>query len=212
MRRRKHPASGSAKSKIDPFKPTIAEWLGKDPTVTAALIEQRLRSLSYRGGHTILRDYVHATRPQLKPNRAFLRMEPPPGVYNRVQESSPVRVSGAAGETPERTASKPNWLSCVQRPKRSQAQQRLFAVLDGLCLRSMLEANLRDITDTDRALSRQLAELLELVRQYGPQPVADASRKLPQLVVLAPITSPTFPVSSNRRDRHSHPSAYATDD
>jgi hypothetical protein len=29
----------------------------------------------------------------------------------------------------------------------------------------MLEAYLRDIADTDRALSRQLPELLELIRQ-----------------------------------------------
>ena len=41
----------------------------------------------------------------------------------------------------------------------------------------MLEAYLRDIADTDRALSRQLLELLELIRQYGPEPVADAIEK-----------------------------------
>jgi predicted component of type VI protein secretion system len=41
----------------------------------------------------------------------------------------------------------------------------------------MLEAYLRDMADTDRALSRQLAEILELVRQYGPEPVADAIEK-----------------------------------
>jgi hypothetical protein len=41
----------------------------------------------------------------------------------------------------------------------------------------MLEAYLRDMADTDRALSRQLAELLELVRQYGPEPVANAIEK-----------------------------------
>ena len=34
-----------------------------------------------------------------------------------------------------------------------------------------------DIADTDRALSRQLVELLELIRQYGPEPVADAIAK-----------------------------------
>jgi len=34
-----------------------------------------------------------------------------------------------------------------------------------------------DIADTDRALSRQLTELLELIRQYGPEPVADAIEK-----------------------------------
>src|SRR3954447_5732408 len=73
------PAQRQRESKLDPFKTTIAEWLEKDPSVTAAVIEQKLRPLGYRGGHTILRDYVHTTRPQLKPNRAFLRMEPPPG-------------------------------------------------------------------------------------------------------------------------------------
>jgi hypothetical protein len=61
--------------------------------------------------------------------------------------------------------------------KRSQAQQRLFAVLQNLCSQAMLEAYLRDMADTDRALSRQLAEILELVRQYGPEPVADAITK-----------------------------------
>jgi hypothetical protein len=61
--------------------------------------------------------------------------------------------------------------------RRSRAQQRLFAVLDGICSQAMLEGYLRDIADTDRALSRQLTELLELIRQYGPEPVADAIEK-----------------------------------
>ena len=39
------------------------------------------------------------------------------------------------------------------------------------------EAYLRDMADTDRALSRQLTELLELIRQYGPEAVADAIEK-----------------------------------
>src|ERR1700686_794893 len=77
------PAQGSAQrqreSKLDPFKTIISEWLEKDPTVTAAVVEQRLHPLGYRGGHTILREYVHSTRPERKPHRAFLRMEPPPG-------------------------------------------------------------------------------------------------------------------------------------
>jgi hypothetical protein len=61
--------------------------------------------------------------------------------------------------------------------KRSRAQQRLFLVLESFCSQAMLEAYLRDLADTDRALSRQLAELLELVRQYGPELVADAIGK-----------------------------------
>lgn len=73
------PAHRQRASKLDPFKAAIAEWLEKDPLVTAAVIEQRLRPLGYCGGHTILREYVHAVRPKRKPQRAFLRMEPPPG-------------------------------------------------------------------------------------------------------------------------------------
>ena len=71
------PAQRQRESKLDPFKATIAEWLEKDPTVTAAVMEQRLRPLGYSGGHSILREYVQTVRPQLKPSRAFLRMEPP---------------------------------------------------------------------------------------------------------------------------------------
>src|SRR5258705_13477611 len=74
------PAQGPAQrprtSKLDPFKTTIAEWLEKDATVTGTVIEQRLRPLGYTGGPTILRDYLQRNRPQAKPTRAFVRMEP----------------------------------------------------------------------------------------------------------------------------------------
>ncbi len=46
------PAQRQCDSKLDPFKPTTAEWLEKDPTVTAAVIEQKLRPLGYKGGHS----------------------------------------------------------------------------------------------------------------------------------------------------------------
>jgi hypothetical protein len=70
-------------------------------------------------------------------------------------------------------------LLAEQRPaaRRSQAQQRLLDSLDGLCSRSLLEAYLRDMADTDRSLGRQISELLELIRQYGPQDVAVAIEK-----------------------------------
>ncbi|MGA1994080.1 MAG: IS21 family transposase [Bryobacteraceae bacterium] len=393
------PAHRQRESKLDVFKATIAEWLEKDPTVSAAVIEQRLRPLGYRGGHSILRAYVHTVRPQLKPNRAFLRMEPPPGerfevdwghfgaldyagdkrklyafalveahsrmlylefthsqsfetfvrchvhaftalggvareiaydnlatavaehdgrlvrflprflAFAREYGFYPKACNPAAGwekgkveraigyarqsfwplrefgdlydvnrqvrqwlsevanqrlhrETRERPidrfkadALRPlpvipydhrdtvealvhkdlrlqfdgnrycvphrfvgrrltlkadsssttiydrvneivSYARCWRRgqtlgadrfeaeladsrpaARRSRAQQRLFAVLGGLCSQAMLEAYLRDIADTDRALSRQLSELLELVRQYGPEPVADAITK-----------------------------------
>ena len=53
--------------------------LEKDPSASAAVIGQRLRPLGYTGGGSILRQYVHEVRPQLKPQRAFVRMEPKPG-------------------------------------------------------------------------------------------------------------------------------------
>jgi hypothetical protein len=37
------------------------------------------------------------------------------------------------------------------------------------CVRAALEAYLRDMADTDRSLGRQISELLELIRQYGPE-------------------------------------------
>lgn len=393
------PAQRQRDSKLDAFKTTIAEWLEKDPTASAAVIEQRLRPLGYRGGHSILRAYVHTIRPQMKPARAFLRMEPPPGerfevdwghfgaldyqgdkrklyafalveahsrmlylefthcqsfetfvrchmhafaamggvareiaydnlatavaehdgrlvrflprflAFAREQSFYPKACNVAAGwekgkveraigyarenfwplreftdlhdvnrqarqwlseianqrlhrETRERPIDRfkadalrplpvipydhrdtvvalvhkdlrlhfdgnrycvpPRYVGrrltlkadsssvtvyervqeivsysrCWRRgqtlgadrfeaelaelrpaAKRSQAQQRLFAVLENLCSRSVLEAYLRDMADTDRALSRQLTEILELVRQYGPEPVADAIAK-----------------------------------
>jgi hypothetical protein len=70
-------------------------------------------------------------------------------------------------------------LLAEQRPaaRRSQAQQRLLDSLDGLCSRSVLQAYLRVMADTDRSLGRQISELLELIRQYGPQDVAIAIEK-----------------------------------
>src|SRR3981081_918559 len=65
--------------KLDSFKGNIAEWLEKDPQVTAAVIEQRLRPLGYAGGQSILQEYVRKVRPHLALRRAFVRMEPVAG-------------------------------------------------------------------------------------------------------------------------------------
>ena len=77
------PAQGPARrqraSKLDPFKPTITEWLEKDPTVRGTVIEQRLRPLGYNGGHSILREYLEKVRPPTRPARAFVRIVPAPG-------------------------------------------------------------------------------------------------------------------------------------
>ena len=44
-----------------------------------SVIEQRLRPLGYNGGHSILREYLQKARPQARPPRAFVRIEPAPG-------------------------------------------------------------------------------------------------------------------------------------
>ena len=66
-----------------------------------------------------------------------------------------------------------------QRPaaRRSQAQQRFLDFLDGLCAPDLAERYLRGVADSDRVLSRQLNELLELIRQYGPEPWPAPSQK-----------------------------------
>jgi hypothetical protein len=73
------PAGPPRSSKLDPYKATIAELLEKDPCASAAVIGQRIQPLGYIGGGSILRHYVHEVRPQSKPQRAFVRMEPKPG-------------------------------------------------------------------------------------------------------------------------------------
>ena len=73
------PAGRPRSSKLDAYKAVIAELLEKDPSASAAVIGQRLRPLGYTGGGSILRQYVHEVRPHLKPQRAFVRMEPKPG-------------------------------------------------------------------------------------------------------------------------------------
>lgn len=65
--------------KLDPFKPTIAEWLQADPAVPASVIEQRLKPLGYTGSHTILRAHISSARSRSPAKRAFVRMEPAPG-------------------------------------------------------------------------------------------------------------------------------------
>jgi transposase len=61
--------------------------------------------------------------------------------------------------------------------RRSQAQERLLKLLEGVCPPETVEAYLRGLADSDRALLRQLQELLDLFRAYRPQQVAAALQK-----------------------------------
>ena len=97
--------------------------------------------------------------------------------YDRVEEVVSYPRSWRRGQT--FGAERFEKLLAEQRPaaRRSQAQQRLLDSLDGLCSRAVVEAYLRDLADTDRSLGRQIDELLELMRQYGPEAVAGAMER-----------------------------------
>jgi len=56
------PVHRDRSSKLDSFKPAIAELLEQDATISAALIEQRLRAQDFEGGMTIVKDYVRTLR------------------------------------------------------------------------------------------------------------------------------------------------------
>src|SRR6516165_8220 len=60
---RRSPPRGSV---LDPFKPRITRLLESD-SCSAQKIFQRLRKEGYRGGVTILRDYVRSIRPTKRP-------------------------------------------------------------------------------------------------------------------------------------------------
>jgi transposase len=66
-------------SKLDPFKPAIAELLHQDPSANAPVIAQRLRPLGYDGSITIVKDHLRAVRQDSAARRAYLRVEPAPG-------------------------------------------------------------------------------------------------------------------------------------
>jgi transposase len=56
----------------------------------------------------------------------------------------------------------------------SQAQRRLILFLEPFIPRQTVESYLRGLADSDRSLSRQLNELLNLIPQFGPEAVAAA--------------------------------------
>jgi hypothetical protein len=98
-------------------------------------------------------------------------------IYDRVHEIVSYARSWRRGQTFGAERFEAELAEFRPAVRRSRAQDRLFAFLDGLCSKAALEAYLRDIADSDRSLSRQITELLELIRQYGPDAVAGAIEK-----------------------------------
>ena len=65
------------KSKLDPFKNEIKQLLEQDSRISAEVVKQRLESMGYAGGITIIRDYLQKVRPTNR--QAFIRFESAPG-------------------------------------------------------------------------------------------------------------------------------------
>lgn len=67
------------RSKLDPFKPVIRELLDQWPRASCVVIGQRIRSLGYTGGRSILQEYVATLRRVRKAAQAYVRIESNPG-------------------------------------------------------------------------------------------------------------------------------------
>ena len=66
-------------SKLDPFKEQIDQFLKINPRSPATVILQRIASLGYDGGITILKNYLHSVRGQYAKREPFIRFESLPG-------------------------------------------------------------------------------------------------------------------------------------
>lgn len=66
-------------SKLDPHKPKIHELLKADGAIPSQVIGERIAEAGYRGGKTILDDYVRELRPVFNPPRTFQRTHYEPG-------------------------------------------------------------------------------------------------------------------------------------
>src|SRR5436190_5114025 len=76
-RKQSQPAAPRARLLV-PFDGAIRQMLRETPEMQAPAMLERLRTLGYRGGITILRDRLHALRPQAE-REPFLTLEFPPG-------------------------------------------------------------------------------------------------------------------------------------
>jgi transposase len=85
-----------AASKLDPFKDEIHRLLGEDPKLPGQRIRELIEPLGYRGGKTIVDDYLREVRPLFSPPpRTFQRTVYRPGEvcqFDLWEPSAPVPV------------------------------------------------------------------------------------------------------------------------
>lgn len=83
-----------------------------------------------------------------------------------------MRGAGSVAKRSVPSASRRNSTRRWPAAQRSAAQQRLVLLLGPIA-----ESYLRQLADTDRSLVRQVRELFELIRDYGPEAVSSAMQK-----------------------------------
>lgn len=93
-------------------------------------------------------------------------------IYDRSKEIVPYPRSWERGRTFGAERFQKELFAQLAAAQRSAAQQRLIQMLGPTS-----EYYLRKLAETGRSLTRQVRELLELVRDYGPQAVASALEK-----------------------------------
>lgn len=76
--RRERPATTPRASMLDAYDASIREWLEETPELKAPAVLERLRTLGYTGGITIVRDRLRRLRPR-PARRAYLSLEFSPG-------------------------------------------------------------------------------------------------------------------------------------
>jgi len=79
------PGARARSSQLDSFKEMIRAELRRDPKMTATAVLNRLRTLGYSGGISVLRDFMLKERGRLvHPREAYLRLEFLPGEVAQV--------------------------------------------------------------------------------------------------------------------------------
>ena len=77
------PRGAVTTGKLDAFKAYMAERLKEYPALTAAKLQLEITRQGYRGGYTIIKEYLRETRPG-RQRDVFLRLETLPGEYGQV--------------------------------------------------------------------------------------------------------------------------------